>query len=181
MTRDEVIAILGILKTAYPSFYKDMTRDEMVRTIDLWEKMFLHEDPALVTATVENLINSFKWVPTIADIKEEMHKLSTFDDKSGIDYWNELEHATRNCLYKEKEIFEGLSAPVKRFLGNPSQLRELALSDAKTFQTVTKGQFLKQIEIIQKREKDNKMMLPSTKNILNQIASKMDVNQNLLN
>ena len=45
--------------------------------------------------------------------------------------------------------------------------------DSETLNTVVKGQFLKQIEIIQKREKENVMMLPETKNFIKQLEDKM--------
>ena len=62
MTREEIIVILKVLKTAYPKFYTDMSKEEMLSTIDLWSEMFSHEDPRLVTLAVKNLINTFKWV-----------------------------------------------------------------------------------------------------------------------
>lgn len=179
MQRDEIIVILGTLKTAYPKFYTEMTKQEMMNTIDLWTEMFAHEDARLVTVAVKNLINTFKWVPTIADIKEEMYKLTETKNETPIELWNCIKKAIRNSAYNSYEEFEKLPEAAKTFVGSPNQLREWALSTDYN-DGVVKGQFLKQIEVIQKREKDNKLMLPQVKNIVEQLTSNMDATK-LLN
>jgi hypothetical protein len=170
MQRDVIIAIMGTLKTAYPRFYANMTRKEAEEAISLWQSRFSETDPRLLKAAVETLIDTLQYPPTIAEVKNKIYELTT-NEVPPIDYWNELEHATRNCLYREQQVFDNLSEPVKRFLGSPAQLRELALSDAATFNTVTKGQFLKQIEIINKRVKENSLMLPEVRELIMQIES----------
>ncbi len=179
MQRDEIIVILGTLKTAYPKFYVDMSKQEMMNTIDLWTEMFAHEDAKLVTVAVKNLINTFKWVPTIADIKEEMYKLTETKNESPIELWNCIKKAIRNSAYNSYDEFQKLPEAAKTFVGSPNQLREWALSTDYN-DGVVKGQFLKQIEVIQKREKDNKLMLPQVKNIIEQLTSNMDATK-LLN
>ena len=179
MQRDEIIVILGTLKTAYPKFYTDMSKQEMMNTIDLWTEMFAHEDAKLVTVAVKNLINTFKWVPTIADIKEEMYKLTETKNESPIELWNCIKKAIRNSAYNSYDEFQKLPEAAKTFVGSPNQLREWALSTDYN-DGVVKGQFLKQIEVIQKREKDNKLMLPQVKNIIEQLTSNMDATK-LLN
>ena len=165
MTRDEVTAVLGVLRVAYPRFYMNITKEDAMQTINLWSEMFAEDDAKLVTMAVKSLINSFQYPPAISDVKDHMYKM-TSKEVDNMELWNELDRAVRNCLYKEKEVFEGLSPLVKRFIGSPAQLRELAVSDATTFSTVTKGQFLKQIEVLKKREKDSNMMLPQVRKFI---------------
>ena len=179
MNREQIIAILKVLKTAYPKFYVDMTKDEMLNTIDLWTEMFAHENPALVTAAVKNLVNTFKWPPTIADVKDEMYKLTTTEEESPMDLWNLIKKAVRNSAYNSYEEFQKLPEAAKKFVGSPNQLKEWAL-DVDYNDSVVKGQFLKQIEIINKREKDSKLMLPEVKDIVQQLSSNMDATK-LLN
>ena len=170
MTRDEVITILGVLKTSYPRFYAEMTKDEMLNTVDLWTEMFAHEDPRLVTVAVKNLINTFKWVPTIADIKEEMYKLTKTEEETPIELWNSIKKAIRNSAYNSYDEFQKLPEAAKKFVGSPNQLKEWALSTDFN-DGVVKGQFLKQIEIIKQREKEQVMMLPQAREIVNQLIN----------
>ena len=180
MNRDEIVAILGTLKTAYPKFYAEMTKEEMYNTIDLWTEMFSHENPALVVAAVKNLINSFKWPPTIADIKEEMYKLTDTREESPIEMWNVIQKAIQRSAYYAHEEFEKLPEIAQKFVGSPRQLRDWALSEDFN-EGVEKSLFLKQYEVLVKREKDSQMMLPSTKKLIQKLLDNVDPNQNLLN
>lgn len=179
MNREQIIAILKVLKTAYPKFYVDMTKDEMLNTIDLWTEMFAHENPALVTAAVKNLINVFKWPPTIADVKDEMYKLTESETETPIEIWNKIKKAIGRSGYYSYEEFQKLPEIAQKFVGSPNQLKEWAL-DIDYIDSVVKGQFLKQYEVLIKREKDNKLMLPEVKDIVKQLSSNMDATK-LLN
>lgn len=174
MNREQAIALLKILKTAFPRFYTDMTKEEAESTISLWVDMFKHENPNLVITATKELINTLKFPPTIADIKEKMYSLSN-KEADDMELWNELDKAARNCLYNTQEIFDNLSPLVKKFVGSPAQLREFAVSDPATFSTVTKGQFLKQISVLKQREKENTMMLPENRILLENLIGREDM------
>ena len=169
MKKDEVIMILGIMKTAYPSFYKEMTREEMYNTIDLWYEMLKDFDSKIVVLTVKELINSFKYPPTIADVKSKIYELTNKEEMPA-ELWNKLAKAVRNGIYGYKEEFKKLPPEVQKFVQNPVQLKEMAMLDSDVFHTVTKGQFLKQIEILKKQEKEEKMMLPEVKKMVQSIG-----------
>ena len=177
MEREDVIKILNILKTAYPSSYKDMTKVEAENTINLWLDMFQHENVQLVLAATKNLINTFKWTPTIADIKEEMYKITNREEETPVDVWNKIRKAIRNSAYNSYDEFQKLPDKAKRFVGSPNQLKEWAISE-NFIESVVKGQFLKQYEILEKRQKEEKMMLPEVKVLTMQIGQ--DINK-LLN
>lgn len=174
MNREEIIIILGTLKTAYPRFYADMSRKEAEEAINLWQEMFRHEKPALVTAAVKELINSFKYPPTIADVKDKMYELIKTDTETPVELWNAIKKAMRNSTYNAVEEFERLPEIAKKFVGSPNQLREWAISDDYN-DGVIKGQFFKQVEIIKQREKDNSMMLPEVRNLVQQLSANSNI------
>lgn len=164
MTRDETVIILGILKTSYPNFYKDMSKDEMYNTINLWNKMFEDDDVNIVKVAIKELIQTLKFPPAIADIKQKMYDLTNRENLP-TDLWASLKKAIGNSAYHSEEEFERLPMECKMFIKNPRQLKELSQNDSNINDTVVKGQFFKQIEIIQKRIKEDKLMLPETKKI----------------
>lgn len=180
MQRQDVTKILSILKTAYPRFYSNMSKEDANETIALWTDMFEEEDVEAVTIAVKNLINYFQFPPTIADVKNELYKLYEGEQKSDIELWNELKQALRSSIYGADEIFPRLSPEIQKYVKNPMQLKELAMMNAEDIDTVQKGIFLKQIPIIRQREKENFMMLPSMKKFIGELADKLDANK-LLN
>lgn len=169
MTIDETKMILGILKTAYPNFYKEMSKQEMLNVVDLWADIFKNDNSKLVTVAVKELINSFQYPPTIADVKNKMYSL-TNNDKTPSELWDRLQKAISRGIYHSEEEFEKLPDEVKEFVRSPRQLKELAMMDSDVVHSVTKGQFFKQIEVIQKRKEEDKKMLPESKELLGVIG-----------
>lgn len=164
MTREETTTILGIIKAAYPNFYKDMKVQELTSIVDLWEEMFVDDNVDLVKAAVKELINSSQFPPTIADVKEKILSITRVKEDL-TEAWDKIQRAIGNSLYNSEKSFETLSPIGKKFVRNPSQLREMAMMDSDVVHSVVKGQFFKQAEILQKREDDEAKMLPESKQI----------------
>ena len=162
MTTEEVTKILSVLKVAYPNFYRNITKQEAIETINLYSEMFKNDDGKIVTIAVKELINTLQFPPTIADIKNKMLELTT-ERKTPSELWGEMEKALKDSIYHSEERFEELSPEVKKIVRSSAQLKEMAMMDSDVVHSVTKGQFFKQIEIIQKRIDDDKKMLPETK------------------
>jgi hypothetical protein len=174
MNREQIIAILKVLKVAYPRFYAEMSKKEAEDTINLWQEMFSHDKPELVTAAVKDLVNSFKFPPTIADVKDKMYELTKTDTDTPVELWNAIKKAMRNSAYNAVEEFEKLPEVAKRFVGSPNQLREWAIGTDYN-DGVIKGQFFKQVEIIKQRDKDNSMMLPEVRNLVQKLSANNDM------
>lgn len=166
MSEEEVIKILGYLKVAYPSFYRDLKKTDAEAMIELYRQMFDGCDYKLVVVAIKELINSAEkpYPPSIAEIKNKMYKLTT-QEKLPTDLWASLKKAISNSAYNSVEEYEKLPEECKMFVKNPSQLKELSQNDSEINNTVVKGQFLKQIERIQRRIKEEKQMLPETRKI----------------
>lgn len=175
MTREETISILSIIKTAYPKFYVNLQRQDLLNTISLWNEMFANDDVKIVAIAVKELINSFQFPPTIADVKEKMRKLTINENKCPNDYWNELVNIVRDGTYHSVEGFENASEPVKRFLHSPAQVKELSMLDETTFMSVTKGQFDRAIKTILDEKKELNAMLPETKALIQKIANNLSI------
>ncbi len=175
MIKSDIATIIGILKTAYPQYYKD--KNTIIDTTNLWYEMFENDDINLIKIAVKNYItnNTSGFPPTIGEIKNEIYKL-TNKDTAPIELWNELKEACRQGLYYSAEIFPKLSKEIQVFLKNPMQLKELSMIDNNTLDTVIRGQFLKQVEVIQKREKEQVLMLPETKTFIDGLIDRIDKN-----
>ena len=55
MIKSDIATIIGILKTAYPQYYKD--RNSIIDTTNLWYEMFENDDINLIKIAVKNYIN----------------------------------------------------------------------------------------------------------------------------
>lgn len=155
MTREEVAEMLTLLRVSYPAFYSKMRKDDMVLIVDIWSEMFRDDDLNIVKYALKELIATHSgYPPDIAAVKKKLRELvSTANgDPTDEDLWLMLKRAVKNGLYGAKEEFEKLPPVLQRYCGSPATLREFALIDSDTFNTVNHGQFLKQIKIIKDRE-----------------------------
>lgn len=182
MDRTDVIATLKILKVAYPGFYSKMGKTDAEDTVSVWCDMFREEDVNVVKIALYKVIEEHTgFPPTIADIKtqiREMRRAAT-GEKTDEELWSQLKAAVSNGYYGAKEEFAKLPPELQRYLGTPNTLRELSQVDTDTFNTVTHGQFLKQIGIIRDRVRFDNETPPEIKALLGTVTKQMPANNRL--
>lgn len=154
MNRLETLEMLALLRAAYPAFYSRLSPGDMRSVEVLWCEMFAGDDIAVVKYSLHKLIESHSgYPPDIAAVKQKIRELTAAvtGEPTDEELWGLLRRAVANGLYGAKEEFEKLPAVLKTFLGSPSTLTEYAMIDSDTFNTVTHGQFLKQIPSVKSR------------------------------
>lgn len=166
MNKIETAKILAVLKATYPNFYKDMNKQEINDTINIWSEMFKEEPYELISIVIKEVISTSEYPPTIATIKKKIYGLTHIEKESPSELWERLLKAIRNGYYGAEKEFDELPDVVKEFLGSPQQLRSIAEMDSDTIHSVVKGQFLKQIENLQERVKQKEMMSNETRQLL---------------
>ena len=155
---------------------KDKTQKQLM--INTWLECLGDLDYRLVLESVKKTMITSPYPPTIADIRKnaiEMIKPTT--SKTAIEAWNEAYSMICKGTYMEEEEFEKASPEVKKFFGNVRQVRELAQTNTDVVNSVTKGQFLKQYEVIVNREKEQKLLPQSMQDFTKKLAERMDIKQ----
>ena len=176
MTREDVVKMLTLLKTAYPAFYSKMTRKEADETISLWLDMFADDDPAVVAFAVKDCIATHAgYPPDIAQIKDRMKKLvkSVSDAPSVDELWVIFSKACSNGIYGSYEEFDKLPPVLKRFAGTPRALYDYATMDSETFNSVVRGQFFKRVQAMQEQAERDALVPPQVREILRSAMQKM--------
>lgn len=172
LTYSETIKILSLIKVAYPRFYLNITKSDAEATANLWASMFMGDDFEVIKIATQSLIATFQYPPTIADIKNQVYKLQTSNEKGAIEEWNDIKNAIKNSSYYASEMFEKLPPIAKKFVGSPSQLKEWATTTDFN-DGVVRGQFLKQYEVLKEKERYTMLVPDNVKNLLQDVASKL--------
>ncbi len=143
MTREETLAIMSVLKAAYPSFYKDMKRDEAEGIVELWASMFADEPAIVVANAVKAHIATDKkgFPPHIGAIKEAITKVTQPQEMTELEAWGLVQRAVSNGIYGSQKEFDRLPPVIQRLVGSPNQLKEWALMDADTVASVVASNF----------------------------------------
>lgn len=177
MNRQETAQIITLLAGNYESIAnKSKMQQEMM--LNTWYECLNDLDYNLVLQAVKKTIIQSEYPPTIHEIrKNAIEIINPTISKTAIEAWNEAYRAICGGNYMTEEHFNNLSPEVKKFFGNVRQVKELAQTDIDVVNTVTKGQFLKQYDILVEREKENKLLPSQMKEFINLIANKMDIKQ----
>ena len=149
MKKTETIAIMAILKEAYPMYYRDKAKDELNTAVNLWTEMFADDDVNLVKAAVKrHIATDIKgFPPVIGQIKQSLVKVTLPEELTEQEAWNLVSKAMRNSTYNATEEFEKLPELIKNIVGGPSQLKEWAMSESKEIQTVIASNFMRSYKV----------------------------------
>ena len=171
MKKSEMVQIITLLAGNYESIAnKSQAQREMM--LNTWQECLGDLDYGLVLQAVKKTIIESPYPPTIHDIrKNAIEMVNPSTKRTGIEAWKEAYDMICSGLYMTEEQFEMASPEVKKFFGNVRQVKELAQTDAETINTVTKGQFLKQYEVIVDREKEQKLLPEKMKKLIGQLVA----------
>ena len=177
MNKMQTTQVITLLAGNY-NLIADKSKEQKQMMIETWYACLGDLDYQLVLQAVKKTIIESPYPPTIHDIRKNAIELvNPSTQKSGIEAWEEAYKMICNGLYMTQEEFDRHSPEVKKFFGNVRQVKELAQTDAQTVNTVTKGQFLKQYEIITTREKQQKLLPQNMQNMIGKLADKMGIKQ----
>lgn len=138
MTRQETVSILAILRAAFPSFYKGMERKELEGIVSLWNDMFQDDAANVVAGAVKALIatKTTGYPPTIGEVKEHVRRITKPREMTEQEAWAHISKGLRNSLYGSEEEFRKLPPVLQSVVHDPRQLREWAMMDEATVQSV---------------------------------------------
>lgn len=169
MTQNETAQILALLNAAYPAFYSKYSTYEISGIVNLWAEMFADDDFNIVKFALKELIATHTgFPPDIAALKAKIKSIvqAATDKPTHEELWHILKTAASNGYYGAQQEFERLPPVLKRFVGSPATLREYAMIDSDTFNTVIHGQFLKQIKVIEEREEYSSNLPDNVKHLI---------------
>ena len=177
MTKQETIQVITLLAGNYDSIAKkDKTQKQLM--INTWQECLGDLDYNLVLQAVKKTIIESPYPPTIHDIrKNAVEMINPTQQRTAIEAWNEAYSMICSGLYMTEEQFNLASPEVKKFFGNVRQVKELAQTKTDVVNSVTKGQFLKQYDILVRRQQEHNLLPAQMQDFIGQLADKMSVKQ----
>ena len=170
MTFNEMLAILGVIREAYPRYYADKNADDISSTVKLWHEMLLEYPAKLVSYAVKNLIKSSPYPPTVADVIRQIDAVQNVNQDSYAELWEAIYNAACDSAYHAGERFAELPQICQEFVGSPRQLQDLGQMSTSELQTVTRSVFLKQAPILAERQRIREEMPDDIRLLVETIA-----------
>jgi len=141
MTQPETLEILSVLKAAYPNYFRTMKRRDAESMVSLWASMFADIPAPIIAAAVKAHIATNTFFPSISEINEAAYRLAHQDALTEQEAWNIVARAVENSGYHSVEEFSKLPETIQRIVGSPNRLREWALMDIETINSVVASNF----------------------------------------
>jgi len=174
MNKTEIIQIITILAGNYDNIAnKDRKQKEIM--VQTWYECLKDLDYKLVEKAVKKSIITSPYPPTIYEIRKNVADIQNPQQDNVLEAWEEAYKMMSRGLYMSKEEFESHSYVVKKFIGSLEQLKNYAMTDTDVINTVVKGQFMKQYEILKNREKELNMLPNDMKEVTKLLTDKMDI------
>lgn len=177
MTFDQTRDILTMLQAEYPQSFAKLDERQMRLKLELWVREFAKDDYTLVFSAVRVLMRSGRqWAPTSGEIREKMAELTAPEELSDTAVLDLVMRAASNGTYHAKEEFAKLPPAVQEIVHSPQQLREWAIMDAQTLQSVIGSFVMKSYRIGVKRAKERAALPQEIREIIAGIAERMELN-----
>jgi hypothetical protein len=150
MTPAEASMLVFTLFAAYPS------RDERRKdTIELYERMLVDLDCAAANGAVARLIQSSKFLPTIAEVRQAVHTVQAGPRRTGVEAWGDVTKAIRYVgSYRVPTFDDPIVAHVVASLG----WLELCRS---TNDVADRARFVEAYDAVSAREHSEQALAPS--------------------
>ena len=193
MTREETLAILGVLRAAYPNFYKDKGKAELEGIVSLWTEMFSDDPAQIVAAAVKTHIatDAKGFPPHIGAIKNAIVKITKPPalDMSEMEAWNLVRKAIQGASMEEwsrKWIngeldqrpsavrnYEALPEVLQRIVGSPKQLAEWERLGDDEINTVLQSNFMRSFRARAAHEREYMALPNDVKQVMGQLSAGM--------
>lgn len=156
MNRQETFQIMTLLQANYPDSFRGMSKEAANVKVNLWTDMFAEEPFELVAAAAKAYIatDTGGFMPTIGKLKDMIHQMQQPNADTQMEAWGLVMKALRNSLYGSEEEFKKLPPTVQKTVGSPNQLKEWAMMDSETVQSVVASNFQRSYQTVQKRDAD---------------------------
>ena len=174
MTATDVKGILALLQSEYPQSFSRMDQRTMQAKVNLWAEMFADDDPKLVFGAVKSLLTDGRdFAPTIGQIKNRMHDLTDPEVLTEGEAWALVSRACSNGIYGYQKEFDKLPPDVQAAVGRAEQLREWAMMEEETVQSVIASNFMRAYKSTTKRTRAREMLPESVRTLIDGITGNM--------
>ena len=172
MNKTEAAKIIAILQVNYPENFRGKSDDVIKATVDLWARAFADEPYTMVSAAVMThmVSDTNRFMPPVGVIKAKIAEMLKPDEMTEQEAWSLVANALRNCTYGAEEEYAKLPPAVQRAVGGASQLKDWAMMDTETVQSVVASNFQRSYRVTSQRERDWEKLPSGLRTYVQEIA-----------
>lgn len=173
MTKREVVEMMTVLQANYPDSFRGQSDAVVGAKVALWFDIFKDYPKEVVHAAAKAFMATDVkgFMPNVGQIMEQIQRMKKTDDLTPDEAWRLVYRAIRNSTYWSAEEFAKLPDELQRFIGSPDQLKEWALMEAETVQSVIGSNFQRSFKARQAKDRDFDKLPGDVKQFVSRIAA----------
>jgi CRISPR/Cas system-associated protein Csm6 len=145
-----------LLRGAYPQWAKGLTKDAYAGMVNVWGDLLKDYEYGIVQASVKSLMASEEWPPSISQVIDKIKFIQSGGQRemSEQEAWSLISKAISNSSYNAAEEFEKLPKQLQNVVRTPQQLKNWALMDSDTVQSVVSSNFMRSYKAVVKNDRE---------------------------
>lgn len=168
--REQFKILVKAMKAVYtkPEFLPDQD------AFNVWYMMLKDLSYEVLTNAVQKHMMTSPYPPTIADLRSAAAQFlpgGSATELTELEAWEMVRRAISNSGYHSNEEFEKLPELVQKAVGNPANLREWAMMDIETVNSVEQSHFIRAFRSVVSREKDMQKLSPVMRQLIERVSS----------
>lgn len=176
MTRDETKELLEMIDIAFPNSSKGMSPERMKRRIDLWASALVNDEFDAIRVGLTNFVqtDTSGFAPSIGQLRNATFILIEDDYDDTEEAMALIRKAVNNGIYHSQWEFDNLPSDIQKTVGCHENLRNWAMMDTDTFESVQLSHLRRAYRTIQDRNKQLAKVSPINRAKLEQIHRNLD-------
>lgn len=175
MTRSETAQLIALMQANYPDEFRTMSDEALHARVNLWAAMFRDDDAEQVKMAViaHMASDTSRFMPPVGVIKNKLVSMRQGETMTELEAWGHVKAALRNSTYGSAAEFAKLPPVVQRLVGSPNQLREWAMMDSETVDSVVASNFQRSYKARAASEREYMALPSAVKGFVAQLAAGM--------
>lgn len=169
MTKKEFLVIVKGLKSVYsdPKFLAGKD------AIDVWYGLLCDLPYQVLSLATQKYMMQEQYPPTIAGLRKKAAEITApiQEDMSELEAWSLVRKALSNSGYNAEAEFDKLPELCQKAVGNPVNLREMALMDIDMVNSVEQSHFIRNYRTALERKKENAQIMPNVMQLIQTIRA----------
>lgn len=175
MTREEAKKLIMIITAYYPNWHPS----DLTFTVNAWHaalKEYKYKDAEMALMSYTKT-ETKGFAPSPGQVIEKMHIVDKYTELSEMEAWTLVAKALRNGIYGSEEEFYGLPRIVQKAVASPSNLRNWAMADSESVETVIQSNFLRTYRTVKDREAELKKLPDEVQSLIGETLYMMQSEQ----
>lgn len=165
MTREEAKQLIMTLAAAYPNYHPA----DFTYTVDIWAVMLDEYDFGQAQTALKKYIlsDTSGFAPSIGQLVEQMQGIRETEDIGEMGAWTMVRAAISRAIYYAEDEFAKFPPVVKSAVVSPANLKEWALMDTDTVNSVIQSNVMRSYRAAAKAMKDEAKLSSGFREMIN--------------